>query len=84
MEEQIRRPSIDKSKRNCCSHNGIPTEQAKLPQVQEVKMVCFEQPSSFPGAKLVTSPKQLRASVTERRNRAPALTSWEYEDEYRF
>jgi hypothetical protein len=40
-------------------------------------MVCLEQPSSFPGAKLVTSPKQLRASVTERRYRAPARTSWE-------
>jgi len=35
MEEQIRRPSIDKGKRNCRSRNVIPTEQAKLPQVQE-------------------------------------------------
>jgi len=45
-----------------------PTKQAKLPQSQAAKR---EQPSSFPGAKLVTSPKQLRASVTERQYHAP-------------
>jgi hypothetical protein len=77
MEEQIRRPSIDKSKQNCRSHNVIPTQQAKSCRGTSGKMVCLEQPSSFPRAKLVTSPKQLRASVTERRNRAPARTSWE-------
>jgi hypothetical protein len=72
MEEQIRGPSIDNGELFARSHNGIPHQQAKLPQAQKAKMVCFEQPPSFPKAKLVISPKGLRASVTERRYRAPA------------
>ena len=40
-------------------------------------MVSFEQSWSFPRTRLVKSPKQFRASVTERRYRAPARTSWE-------
>jgi hypothetical protein len=83
MEEQIRRPLIDKSKRNCRSHNMIPTQKANSCRGTSGKMVCLEQLSSFTGAKLVTSPKQLRASVTERRYRAPARTFMGGEDEYR-
>jgi hypothetical protein len=48
-----------------------------LPQSQEAKVVSFEQSWSFPRAKLVTSPKQLRAPVIHRRYHAPARTSWE-------
>jgi hypothetical protein len=56
----------------------LPSRAAQqIAAVTRSKMVCFEQPSSFPRAKLVTSPKQLRAMVTERRYRAPARTPWE-------
>jgi hypothetical protein len=48
-----------------------------LPQVQAAKWSVWNSYRHFQGAKLVTSPKQLRASVTERRYRAPARTSWE-------
>jgi hypothetical protein len=34
QEEQIRRPSIDKSGRNCRSHNVIPTSKQKIAEVQ--------------------------------------------------
>jgi hypothetical protein len=57
IEEQIRGLSIDKSKRNCPRSQWDTYPVSKMPQVQEAKMVSFEQPSSFPRAKLVTSPK---------------------------
>jgi hypothetical protein len=62
MEHQAQGSIIRSRRRNYLSISGV----------QDGKVVCIDQSSSFRGDRPVSSPKQLRASVTERRSCAPA------------